>query len=239
MTLREHLVELRQRLVYVVLAFVVAAIIGLAFSSHALQFFLGPALKAVATHPTVQIVYATVTEGFMMQFRLAAYVGLILVSPVIIYQIVAYVSPGLTPVERGYLLRVLPIGLVLFLVGCTAAFMLFLPFALSFFLGYAGSEIGMIMPVSHLLSFTLSFVLPFGLVFELPLLAWVLAAMGILQPGLLQRNRKYAILVIAVLSAVLTPPDLMSMIVMGLPMTLLYEISIWITWLTVRRRAAA
>lgn len=238
MTLREHLTELRQRLVYVALAFVVAAFIGFAFSRQALEIFLGPALAAVATRPTVQIVYATVTEGLMLQFRVAAYVGLILMSPVVIYQIVAYVTPGLTEQERRYLVRLLPVGLLLFVAGCTIAFVLFLPFALSFFLGYAGADIGMIMPVSNLLSFTFGFVLPFGIVFELPLVAWVLAAIGVLQPEFLQRNRKYAILVIAVLSAVLTPPDLLSMIVMGIPMLALYEVSIWVTKLTVRRRAA-
>lgn len=239
MTLREHLSELRQRLMYVVLAFVVATLLGFAFSRQALEFFLGPALAAVATHPSVQIVYGTVTEGLMLQFRLAAYVGLILVSPIAIYQIVAYVSPGLTGQERRYLMRLLPLGLLLFLIGCAAAFVLFLPFALSFFLGYADAEIGMIMPVSNLLAFTFGFVLPFGVVFELPLVAWLLASIGLLQPAFLQRNRKYAILLIAVLSAVLTPPDLLSMIVMGVPMLALYEVSIWITWLTVRARKTA
>lgn len=239
MTLREHLGELRQRLIVVALAFVVATVLGLAFSAPALEFFLGPALAAVAERPDVQIVYGSVTEGLMVQLRLAVYVGLILVSPVAIYQIVAYVSPGLTERERGYLLRLLPVGLVLFVAGCAAAFVLFLPFALSFFLGYAQSNIGMIMPVSQLLRFTFGFIMPFGLVFELPLLAWLLATIGLLQPAFLRRNRKYAILIIAILSAVLTPPDVVSMTVMAVPMLALYEVSIWVTWLTVRRRAAA
>lgn len=239
MTLREHLVELRQRLMYVALAFVVATVVGFAFSEQALDLFLHPALAAVAARETVQIVYANVTEGLMLQFRLAAYVGFILTSPLAIYHIVAYVSPGLTVSERRYLQRLLPIGLLLFVTGCALAFTWFLPFALDFFLGYAGADIGMIMPVSHLLRFTFGFVLPFGVVFELPLIAWVLASIGLLQPQFMQRNRKYAILLIAVLSAVLTPPDLLSMIVMGVPMLALYEVSIWITWLTVRRRASA
>lgn len=239
MTLREHLAELRQRLIIVALAFVAAAVLGLAFSEQALEFFLRPALAAVAERPGVQIVYGGVTEGLIVQLRLAAYVGLILASPVAIYQIVAYVSPGLTDSERRYVLRLLPVGLLLFVGGCAAAFVLFLPFALSFFLGYAQSDIGMIMPVSQLLRFTFNFILPFGLVFELPLLAWLLATIGLLNPAFLQRNRKYAILLIAILSAVLTPPDVVSMTVMAVPMLALYEVSIWLTWLTARRRAAS
>lgn len=238
MTLREHLAELRQRLVIVALAFVVATVIGLVFSTQALDFFLRPALEEVSGRPNVRIVYGNVTEGLMVQFRLAAYVGLILASPIAIYQIVAYVSPGLTAQERRYVLRLLPLGLLLFVAGCAAAFVLFLPFALSFFLEYAEAGIGMIMPVSQLLRFTFGFILPFGLVFEMPLIAWMLAAIGILQPAFLQRNRKYAILIIAVLSAVLTPPDILSMIVMAVPMLALYEVSIWVTWLTARRRVA-
>lgn len=236
MTLREHLSELRQRLSIVAVAFVIATVLGFSFSKQALDIFLSPAIRVINATPSVELVYASVTEGLLLQLRLAAYVGAIFIAPLLLYQVVSFVSPGLTTLERSYLKRVLPVGVLLFLIGSSAAYMLFLPFALSFFFGYAGVDIGMIVPASQLLSFVLRFILPFGLVFELPLFAWLLAAMGLLQPAFLRQNRKYSILIIAVASAVLTPPDLISMIAMGVPMLLLFELSILVTALTVRRR---
>lgn len=230
MTLLEHLEEMRRRLTISALAFLVATIVAYNFSSDMLEWFLKP-VKAYT-----QLVWPTVTSPFVLQLRLAVYAGLVLASPVIIYQALAFILPGLEEHEKKFAYAFVPSFLILFTIGTSLAYFVFLPFAISFFAGFQTPDIKFLMSAPDAVGFTMGFVLPFGVIFELPVAVYFLTSLDIVRPDTLARNRKYAILAIFIIAAFLTPPDPVSQTAMAIPLIVLYEFSIWISRVAYRQR---
>ena len=199
---------------------------------HDLFFCLGDFLFEVATDPLkefeVSLVYISMTEAFLTKVKISIVAGVVLVSPVLFWQIWGYVVPALRPNEKRAVLSLLPISLVLFASGVSFAYYTVFRFAAGFLLMVAGEGLSAMISVSRYVSFLLAFVLPFGFIFQLPLIVLFLTRTGIISAQFLVKKRKYVILAAFVIGAVLTPPDVISQVFMAGTMILLYEISILI-----------
>lgn len=229
MTIIEHLEELRRRLLFAVLAF--AAGIAVSF------LFVEPIL-ALLIRPIGRVVFLAPTEAFFVRLKVAALAGAFLSLPVVLYQVWRFIGVGLTSTERRYALSLLPFSLLLFAGGAAFAFFAILPVGVKFLLGYQTEQLTPMISIGAYLSFATAFVLAFGLVFQLPLVILFLARLGIVTPASLAAGRKYALLGIVILSAVLTPGgDVVSQSLMAIPTYLLYELSIWIARAVVPRRS--
>ena len=229
MTLVEHLAELRRRIIVSALTLIVAVVVGFYYSSPLVEFF---------TRLPGELVYLYPGEAFFVHLEVALVVGIVLSSPVILYQVIQFVVPGLLERENRVLYLGLPLALVMFMVGVVFAYQVILPLAYRFFLGFGTESLAPMISIGNYVSFVLRLVLPFGLVFQLPLVVLILTGTGILTPNTLIRYRKYIILVIFIGAAVMTPPDVISQALMALPMLVLYEVSILLAKLVVRKKQA-
>ncbi len=217
MSIVDHLTELRQRIIIVIAALVVGVLIGFYFASSIVDYLLLIPEKLVYLYPG---------EAFFVHLKLALVGGLGLAGPVILYQLISFILPALRQNERTILFVGLPFVLLLFLAGVVFAYKLILPLAFSFFMGFGTDSLEPLISINSYISFVLGLIIPFGLVFQLPLVVVLLTSIGILTPQILVRYRKFMVLIIFIVSTVLTPPDIISQVLMGLPMILLYELSI-------------
>ena len=222
MTLLEHLEEVRDRLIKCVAALLITTLVSFVFASRFLQLLLIPA-------GNIKPVFLAPTEGFMTYMRVSLLSGLGLAMPVIAYQILRFVAPGLQVSEKRYVFLALPAAALSFVAGVAFAYFVMLPAALGY-LGQFGSEIAEARwAVAEYLGFVTGIMFWIGVVFETPLLVFILAKLGLVNPKLLSKYRKYAVLIIAVIAAVITPTaDPFNMMLLMVPLLLLYEISIWV-----------
>lgn len=220
MTIVEHLEELRARLLISLVAFAVAT---------AASFVVVEPILTVLLRPVGRVVFLAPTEAFMVRLKVAAISGVFLSLPVTLFQVWRFVSVGLMPTERRYALGLLPAALFLFVGGGAFAFFTILPLGVRFLLSYQTPTLEPMISVQAYTSFATAFVLAFGLVFQLPVVILMLARLGVVTPRSLAAGRKYALLGIVTLSALLTPGgDVFSQLLMAGPTYLLYEASIWI-----------
>lgn len=220
MTIVEHLEELRVRLLISLAAFAVATALSFIFVERILAVLIRPVGQAVFLHPT---------EAFFVRVKVAALAGVFVSLPVILFQFWRFVSVGLTSTERRYTLSLLPASLLLFLGGGAFAFLAILPIGVRFLLSYQTTTLVPMISIGAYTSFATAFVLAFGLVFQLPIVILFLARLGVVTPATLAAGRRYALLGIVILSAVLTPgTDVFSQLLMAIPTYALYEASIWI-----------
>jgi sec-independent protein translocase protein TatC len=230
MSLIEHLEELRERLIKSSLAIIIATFISLAFTNQLLKILIAPlgGIKPQILHPT---------EGIVMYFKVALIGGLILSMPVIVYQVVRFVVPGLTSAERRYLYVLIPGATILFAAGVAFASFVMLPFALPFLQGFGSEFATPGYTLDYYISFVTTFVFWIGIVFETPLVVATLARLGIVSPQQLSTFRKYSIIINAIISAVVTPtPDPFNMLLVMAPLTILYEVGVLLARLVYRPR---
>lgn len=229
MTVLEHLIELRWRLAIAAVVFVIATIIS---------FTQVDKIRSVLTAPLndAQLIYLTPPEAFIANIRLSVISGIILASPVLICQVLAYLFPAFKRSDRYFAVGLVFGICVLFIMGALFAYHIVFPFVISFFLQFATDDLGALFTISEYISFVISFHLAFGLVFQLPLMTWALGRLGLLSTQFLRRNRKYALLIMLVLSAVITPPDIISQAAMVGPLLLLYEIGLVMVLISEKRR---
>ena len=216
----EHLEELRDRLIRSVIAVTVTTLLSFVFAKQFLQLLIVPmgATPPVSSSPTTNIVVFT---------KVALISGVALAMPVLVYQLISFIAPGLTRQEKRYLYFVVPGATLSFVVGIAFAYFVMLPTAIPFLKGFLGDIIQPNWFVDKYISFITSLLFWVGLSFETPLLIFFLAKLGIVTAASLSRYRKYAVLVIAVIGAVITPtPDPFNMILVMLPLIILYEIGI-------------
>ncbi|MDW7649822.1 MAG: twin-arginine translocase subunit TatC [Bacillota bacterium] len=227
LTLIGHLDELRWRLV----------VCGLALAGGvAVGFFFAAVLQDFLLHVPGDLVYLAPGEAFFTHLRLAVTIGLVLAAPMVLSQAAAFIAPGLTDGEKKYLYIGLPAAMLLFVSGVFFAYKVMLPLTYAFFLGFGSDRLTAMISVGSYISFVLGLVIPFGVVFQLPLLVMILTGVGLVTPYFFKSNRKYAVLVIFILAALLTPPDLISQMLMAGPLLLLYEFSVFMAALVYRRR---
>jgi sec-independent protein translocase protein TatC len=233
MTLVEHLEELRRRLFVSLGAIALGSVIGWFLYDPLLRVMTHPFCEWVRTLPARQrppagcdLLVTGPIDPVMVKLKVVAIVGLFVALPVVLYQLWAFIVPGLTKRERRMTIPFVASSLVLFAIGAFVAY-LTMPKALSFLLGFAGNSITPFLTANSFLSFVLLVALAFGLTFEFPLLLIFLTLAGVLSTAKLREWRRMAILVIALAAAVITPSaDPYSMLAMMLPMLLFYEVAI-------------
>lgn len=220
----EHLEELRDRLIKSLIGIAAGFALSYWKIKEIFQFLIVPLQGSMREDSA--IVMIKMTEGFLTYLKLAFYSGLLLASPLVIYQVWAFVSPGLYRHEKKVIFPLVVVSTVLFAVGVVFAYAVVLPFGIRYLLEWVGEEVQATLSMSSYVSFASLFMVLFGVVFQLPLVMLVLARLGIVDARRLSRNRKYMYLLCFVLGAFLTPPDIISQSLMAVPVVLLFEVSI-------------
>ena len=222
MPLLQHLEDLRKVLIKSIIAMCITSIAGWIFRNDLLKILARP-----VTDKGYKLVYLTPLEPFYTEIKLAAAAGFIIALPFILWQVWGFILPALKPTEIKYLRIIVLVSLLQFLLGITFAYFTVFKLGVSFFIDFGQGTAVPTLSMGQYLSFAVSFLIPFGLIFELPLVILFLAKIGIVSPDLLSKKRKYAILIIVIAAAFLTPgPDIMSQMLMATPVYLLYEFSI-------------
>lgn len=224
MTLVEHLTELRRRVLISAVCFVLAAVVAFVLYNRILSFLQHPYCVA---HPRDCKFYITgPLEGLSLRIKIAAYGGLVLASPVLLWELWRFITPGLNPKEKRYAIPFVVASIVLFLLGCLVAFFTF-PHALKWLDAIGGSHLQQIIDPTKYLSLIILLMMAFGLTFEFPVLLVSLELAGVVTPKQLSKWRRWAIIVIVVVAGVVTPSsDPFSMMAMAVPMYVFYEASI-------------
>lgn len=231
--LMEHLEELRKRLIKSAAAVAAGSVVAFVFRNRIFEWLVQPYVAVVGDDG---LAFFQVTEAFSVVMRLSLFGGIVLTSPILFYQVWAFVSPGLTSRERKWAVPVVSMLVILFLAGVGFAYWS-LPRGLEFLLGIAGPSLVPIIGVASYLSFATRFLLVFGLAFEFPVFLFAAALAGFVTPTQLARGRRWALLIIVTLGAIITPSgDPLTLTLLSAPLYLLYELTILATRLAVRRR---
>lgn len=231
----DHLEELRRRLLWMLLALGVGTVVGVVVVS---EFnILGVLQRPIEPFLTGgRLAFTSPTEPIGITLKLGFLLGAILAFPVLAAQVWAFLSPALYQSERRVIVPSLTAAMLLFLGGVSLGFFVALPLGLRFLMGFQSAALLPWITAGEYLKFATRVVLAFGVIFELPIVVLVLSALGVVTPAFLRRYRRHAILVLAVLAALLTPADLVSMFIMLVPLVLLYEGSVWVAVLVTRAR---
>jgi len=222
--LTAHLQELRKRLILSFIGVGAGFAICYAFSEPIFDILAAPLLKAMPKGGS--LIFTSVAEAFFTYMKVAFIAGLILASPFVLYQIWAFVAPGLYRHEKKYVVPFVLAGSFFFAVGIFFGYSVAIPIGFKFLLGYATDFIKPMPSMKEYLSFSIKFLLAFGIVFEFPVVLVLLTRIGVVDSKMLAKQRKYAILLIFVFAAILTPPDVVSQVILALPLIGLYELSI-------------
>ena len=226
MTLMQHFSEMRRRILWCVLIFCLSFVLG---------WYISPLLQNCLTQPLLSVwpdgalLYTGLTDGLMIRLSLSALFALIILMPVLLWHIWAFVSPGLKKTERNFIWPILILSPILFLMGASFAFYFLFPIAFKFFveLNQTTNVPSMLLPVARdYLRFAIGMLKIFGVAFQLPLIMVLMNRLGVLKRALVVKSRRYAIVFIVIVAAVLTPPDVVSQLLLALPLWMLFEFSI-------------
>ncbi len=234
-----HLAELRKRIVWSAIWIAIGFGVCFNYSEDILKLLMGPMntkltfqhafpyLSIVPNEVQQKLHYTTLIEPFWSHLKIGLIAGLMLVFPLIMYQLWKFIAPGLLPKERRYAGSFVIFSTLFFCIGVLFCYMLLLPFAIPFLLAYKTENLIAIIKIGDYIDFVLKFLLASGAVFELPLIIVLLSRMGIVSPAWLAKYRKYAFLASFILGAILTPtPDVFNQTLISIPIYLLYEIGI-------------
>jgi sec-independent protein translocase protein TatC len=232
LTVIEHFVELRRRLVFIVVFFLLA-MIGSFFLAEPLIIYLQQTDEAAS----LELNAFRLTDPLKIYMQIAFIIACVITSPFVLYQLWAFISPGLYEKEKKITLAYIPVSVFLFLSGISFSYFVLFPFIVRFMKQLGDRmEINQVIGINEYFHFLLQITLPFGLLFQLPVIILFLTRLGIITPDFLSRVRKYAYFILLVIAALITPPDILSHMMVTLPLLLLYEVSIWISKLVYRKK---
>jgi sec-independent protein translocase protein TatC len=237
MTFLEHLDELRRRIIQSVLALLVAFVICFTFSTQIFDFLMGP--MRMALPPGGELIATKPTEVFVLYLKMSFFAAIFVAAPFWLTEVWMFIAPGLYEHEKKFAVPFIFFGTAFFLLGAAFAHYLMFPIAVNFFatFGTGGSADIQFKPtVSEVFGFYSKVILGAGVVFQIPTVVFLLARMGLVTAGFLWRQFKYAILIIFILAAILTPPDVVTQTLLAAPMTALYLFSIFVAWAVGRER---
>jgi sec-independent protein translocase protein TatC len=237
MTFMEHLEELRRRIIVSLLT--VAATFLVIYSTEEVKiieyWFMKPLRDVVKKYGSFQ--YTSMVEGFMFDVKIALISAIFVSIPMLFYQLWAFAAPGLYKKERRYVGPFIIASTLSFAAGAAFFYFAVFPLGAAFFASFAEADWIQFNPkLDQTFSFVVMMVFAFGFVFEIPLITFILARLGIINVGFMNQNRKYAVLIIFVLAAIFTPPDVASQMLLAFPMWLLFEISVLIAWIFGKRK---
>ncbi len=239
-----HVIELRKRLIWVILTMAIGTAACFGFVEHIYGFLVRPLAEAMGEHGSQRLIYTGLTEAFFTYMKVAFFAGIFLTFPVLLTQIWLFVAPGLYKNERKAFLPFLMATPILFFLGGACVYFVVLPMAWPFFLSFQTSSSETVLPiqlearVSEYLDLIMTLIFAFGLCFQLPVLLTLLGRAGIITADWLASMRKYAIIVVFVVAAFLTPPDVISQVMLALPILALYEISIVLIRMNTKKKAS-
>ena len=220
MEILDHLEDLRKKLIICVFFVFILSIVSYIKSDEIINFLKEPL-------GNIELVFITPTEGFMTKIKVACFGGLVLSSPVIFTQTILFVSPGLYKKEKILLYSCLPFIIGLFLGGIYFCSKFILPITLNFLMSFGGAFISPMISVNKYFSFVIMITLGLGIVFELPMVMLLLSRIGIVSYEMLSKKRKYAMFIIVVIAAIITPtPDMITLLAVSIPLIILYELSL-------------
>jgi len=229
----DHLEELRWRIIKGLLAIIVGSAVSFGFIDQILEILLKP---TTATSYRIALQVLSVQGMFLIKWFIAFISGFVLAMPVVVYQIWKFVTPGLKINEKRYALPVVLFACISFITGVSFGYLVLIPFSLEFFSGMGAGLVENNFSITYYFSFLTWLLLGAGLVFQLPVLSLFLSAIGVLTPPFMRHYRRHAIVTILILSSFITPPDPVSMLMMAVPLVVLYEISIGVSWMVNHRR---
>ena len=229
----DHLEELRWRIIKGLLAIIVGSAVSFGFIDQILEILLKP---TTATSYRIALQVLSVQGMFLIKWFIAFISGFVLAMPVVVYQIWRFVTPGLKINEKRYALPVVLFACISFITGVSFGYLVLIPFSLEFFSGMGAGLVENNFSITYYFSFLTWLLLGAGLVFQLPVLSLFLSAIGVLTPPFMRHYRRHAVVTILILSSFITPPDPVSMLMMAVPLVVLYEISIGVSWMVNHRR---
>ncbi|GGE55938.1 Sec-independent protein translocase protein TatCy [Pullulanibacillus camelliae] len=232
MSITKHLQELRRRILIVIIGFIIAFIIGFFLAKPAIVY-----LQHADIANGIDLNNFRITDPINIFMEMAFVIGIVMVSPLIMYQLWAFVSPGLYENERKVTLSYIPISILLFLGGVAFAYFILFPYVLHFMVHLSQSlGIHNVIGINEYFRFLLQITLPFGIIFELPIVVMFLTKLGLITPQFLSKIRKYAYFVLLIIAGIITPPDVMSQIIVMIPLVFLYELSLIISKRTYKKK---
>jgi len=240
MSFLQHLEELRRRIIYSLVAVAVTFFVGWWKADRIFAFMQAPIITALHAHKLDEkLVYTNPTDPFNMYMKVGLIAGLFIASPFILYQVWAFIAPGLYRNERRYILPFMVSTVGLFLAGGAFGYKMVYPAALDFLIGY-GAQFQPMITIGEYTSLFLTIIVGMGIVFEMPILIFFLSLFGIVSAGWMWRNLRYSILVIFIIAAIITPTtDILNMCIFAAPMVALYVLSIGVAWLVHPKRRKA
>ncbi|MDO8302103.1 MAG: twin-arginine translocase subunit TatC [Sedimentisphaerales bacterium] len=239
MSLGDHIDELRKRLILAVLGGMIGIGIGLCYASSVIAWLRAPYEKVMReANLDTHLQTITPTDGFTSYMQIAMWSGLVLASPWIIYQLWKFVSAGLYPKEKRYVYLAAPASAILFILGVMLSVMVITPLTLQFLVTFNKDWLGIVSAFTFqsYMSFMVNMMLAFGLSFETPIVMFFLNKFGLLSLSLITQSRRYVILAIVVIAAILTPgSDLISLAALAIPLYMLFELGVLLIWLFGKR----
>ncbi len=240
MSFFEHLSELRKRIINSLIAIGIGVVVGFSFAEKVISFLVRPMVMALKdAHLGDKLVYTSPTGFVTVLIHGSFYVGFVIASPFVLYQLWLFIAPGLYRHERKAVLTFVVSATLLFLAGIAFAYWIMLPYVLKFLISFQG-PFQPLISINEYFDLILVVLLGLGLIFELPVIVFFLSLFGIVTPRFLWKNARYAILIITIIAAIVTPsPDATTMLIFMAPMVLLYFAGIGVSYVAVRKRRVA
>lgn len=227
----EHLEELRWRLIKSILSVLLGAILSFYYIDQIIDFLIKPTYELDSP---MDLQVLRVQGMFMIKWGISLVGGVVLAVPVLTFHLWRFIAPGLYMNEKKYIAPLIIFTYLSFLIGLLFAYKIIIPFSLSFFTSVGMDGIENNFSINYYFNFITWLMLGSGIIFELPVLVFILSIIGLLTPAFMRHYRRYAIVAILILSAFITPPDPISLVLMSFPLMLLYELSIGVSWLVVK-----
>ncbi|MGZ3774600.1 MAG: twin-arginine translocase subunit TatC [Pseudobdellovibrionaceae bacterium] len=235
-SLYDHLAELRTRLINCIYILLAATGVCYGFSEKIFDFVRAPIVPYL---PNGGLIYTGPLDKFIAHLKLSFVCGILISCPFWLYQVWKFIAPGLYVKERKYTMGFILSGTLLFVLGSLFSYYVAMPMAFQFLMNFGGTVDKPMISIDQYMGFFTQMSLMFGVAFELPLVIIILGMLGIVSQAFLRKNRRYAIMTIAVIAAVITPPDLLSMLLMLAPMLVLFETAVLVVGIFEKKREAS
>jgi len=229
-----HLEELRKRLIICAMAIGIGFAISYIFSKQLFSVLILPLTKVLPAES--RLIFTSLPEMFIAYIKVALIAGIMLAIPIVFYELWMFLAPALYQREKGYLIPFVLFSSILFVAGSLFGYFIVFPYGFKFFISFATEDIQALPSVKQYFSFAIRLLFAFGLVFEMPVVVFFMTKIGLITPDSMKKFRKFAILCSFILSAILTPPDVATQIMMALPLIVLYEVSIIISQAVYRKK---